>query len=138
MRDKYEVKPGSEGPVSKFLGVIFKRIPLADGSRHISLCMKDYANHIVENYEAAYHKTTHPRDVPTTLNLYEAKDNARAKEATFAPLKPADLKRLQTTIGELLWLCRTTRHDTSFAVVQLAARVLCWDDTCQLQLDILI
>ena len=45
---------------------------------------------------------------------------------------------LQGIVGELLWLSRTTRHDVTYAVAQIAARLTKWTDKCDKQLAVLM
>ena len=133
VQSKYIIKEGSQGSVQKFIGVQFKH-----KKNCVSLCMEDYARRIVEGYEQEWDIKLIPKATPCTTNLYEEAGIIRSQEKDFKKLKPKQVKKLQEKLGELLWLSRTTRHDIAFATVQIAARVTCWSDECDVQLQHLI
>ena len=137
VQSRYIIKEGSHGKVEKFIGVNFIH-KSKNGKTKISLDMSEYAKRIVEGYEKQWDIKLIPKCTPCTVNLYEEAGIIRSKEAEFKKLSPKQIKKLQEKLGELLWLSRTTRHDISFATVQIAARVTCWSDECDIQLQHLI
>lgn len=140
VRAVYSVKESSAGETKKFIGVEFARLLDHQEFRRVELSLRDYTKRIVARYLQSFGGAVRCKNTPATMNLFgdafevKSKDNDVDEDRkTYTPNKE-ELKFLQQTIGELLWLTRTIRMDIGYATVQLASRILKWSAVCHRQL----